>query len=1237
MLRRSCLVAVVSLLAVLALLAAPCFGGGPEIRGRVVQDESPVVGAWVELTPLVGRWQLGDLFFQGKTRPDPVGRAVTAADGSFTLRAPVAGMWRLTVGAEGRVPVQLSVVPLYRDVELDDAVLAADHGVTVRVVDPAGQPLPAAAVLGYGSGASRRGRNGLPEPTWQRATELAFTGDDGRARLAGFRGETLRLQVAEPGHPSAAAEIRLPLPGEMEIALERGRRLTVRAVDASDEPLVGALVWSADQPFPVGWTGEDGRTSMVLHRSAPSAPSGDSIRLLGLTESGARVVGVLSTSSPVGSLRLRFRRPDSFRGRVLRQGTQEPVEGALVWSWYEPDRFVRSDSDGWFHLDAVGSGAVKSGAYVSAVRAGYRPSGLHLPEGDGADAGPAVVQLTAVGGLEGRVVDARGEAVPGLGLRLDRRDVSWSGREPWPQRSGADGAFRLVDVPVDVDLLMTLGGVDAMGRPWAEVVRPVEPLAAGELRKGVVLQASRGLAAVGWVVDEADAPVAGAQVRLLDVDPQRRALRLPGTAREAHSVDDGSWQMVALRPGVYEMVVRATGFAQTTVPGVWVGSDDDLIALMDGSADPKSTSPGSINPGSVDPETYDLGTVVLLPGASLEGWVTDGDRQPVAGAEVRGWESGRSELGTSTVTDDQGRFVLRDLRGGSSVSIAARHPHYLRGSIGPISVPQPGELADEVEIVLERGTAIRGRVSDELGRPVARASVALFGQGGGGSARGGQSTTVTERQGSFELHQVPAGPATLQVSHRDYPRHSEPVQLLPAHLGVTEVDVVLQSAAGGLRGVVRDADGGPVAAALVLLPGDGVARSASTRTDAGGAFEMTSVDPGLRELVIHHAAFASYRDEVDVTGNSWIEVELERGVSMSGHVVDGNGAPLAGARIDTTPLDVAGQATREGAISAADGSWTVERLVPGRYRPRARREGYYAPVEADPVELDADRRGVVLELVRGVTLVGRVEGVAFDDLPSVSIRAQRLTSDVPTYPLPLSADLDFEGGFRLAGLSPGTWQVTATSRTSGAQRSVRIEVGRTPPASVVLRLGDGVAVSGTVRIYGMPAAWSPETLRIILQPAEQRPGGGVRPVDPGGRFEILDVAPGAYRISVLCNSGRLWHREVDVYADVDLEIEVRVGRLAGTVRDRLGRPLGDVHVVLIGSALDARNLMVSTSTGDDGRFRVDLAPVDDYAVRLAREGFSFAGQTLTLTEGAAIELELVMDAAGSLTSGSKER
>lgn len=1182
--------------------ATPGFAEGPRIMGRVMDGEAPSVESWVELTPLVGRWQLGDLLFQGKTRPEPVARTTTGTDGRFALRAPDVGMWRLTVGGAGRVPVQISLVPLYRDVELPDADLGPDHGLTVRVVDRVGRPLARAAVLAYSTSQGRLGRNGLPSPVWQRATELVFTGEDGRAQLRGRRGETLRLQVAEPDHPSAMAEVRLPVSGELEVPLARGRRVTLRVASTTGTPIPDALVWAGEEPFPIGWTGIEGLTSVVLSRRGP-------VPLLALDGSGGRSAYELSTSSKVESVRLPFRAPAAHAGRVLRRGTQEPVAGALVWSWYRPDRFVRSDTDGRFRLAAV-----DPGGYLSAVRAGYLPAGLRLEEsrlGKAQDA--TVLQLQPVGRLSGLVVDAAGEPVAGLGLSPRRLSVAWRANSTWPFRTESDGTFALPDLPAEAELLVELGGMDDAGTLWAQTIEKIEPLAPGEDRTGVILHADRGFTAFGWVVDEGEAPVAGAVVRLVNADPARRALQLPALpARDARTDEVGRWEMSAFQGKVFDLEARARGYAPMVVPGIELESErEDLGAV-------------------------DLGTVVLTRGRNLVGTVLDPDRRPVAGAEVSARETGRSGLATrsTTVSDDAGRFVLRDLRGGARVAVLADHPEFLAARVEPVTVPSDeadGGSGDEVTIVLERGTSVLGRVTDEAGRPVARAGVAIFAQGGGGSARGGQSTASTDEQGDFALHHVPGGPATLQVSHRDYPRHSEPVQLLPPHLGPTQVDIVLRGADGSLRGQIRDERGEPVAAAMVLLPGDGILRSASAHTDAEGGFQVVNVDAGLREVVVHHAAFASYRTEIEVDSNSWLDVELRSGVSVSGRVVDGNGDPVAGARIDTTPIGEAGQATREGAVSAADGSFTVERLVPGRYLLGARVAGYYAPQEPEPLVLDGDLDGVTLEVRRGVTLEGRVVGADFDELASLKIFARHVNSDGRISPL--QADVDFEGGFRLDGLSPGTWRVSVGLMTLGGPRSaeVVVESGRSPEP-VVLRLGDGFKIRGTLRIYGEPAGWSAGMVRVILRSTGDQVGVSMRFIERGDRFEFDDVPGGVYEASVGSSSGRLWHREIEVQGDMDLDIEARVASLAGTVRDGAGRPLGDVQVLLFGTSPvtegGSGETLISSSTGEDGRFRIEVLPTGDYNLQLQRNGFRHEAQPLSFVQGVGLDLELVMIATG---------
>ena len=229
----------------------------------------------------------------------------------------------------------------------------------------------------------------------------------------------------------------------------------------------------------------------------------------------------------------------------------------------------------------------------------------------------------------------------------------------------------------------------------------------------------------------------------------------------------------------------------------------------------------------------------------------------------------------------------------------------------------------------------------------------------------------------------------------------------------------------------------------------------------------------------------------------------------------------------------------------------------------------------------------------------------------------------------LRTGVDFEGGFRFDGLSPGDWRISVGQMSLGGPSTAVVRVGtHDVPEPVVLRLGEGYWVRGLLRTYGTPPGWSAGAIRVVLRTTGEVVGARLGIVGPKDRFEFEDVPAGVYQIDVVSNSGRLWQRQIDVQNDLDLEIEARVASLAGTVRDAAGRPLGDTQVFLFAPERGPGGVegtpLVSASTGADGRFRIEVLPVGDYVLRLVRNDFLHDAQPLFFAEGDRLDLDLIL-------------
>ncbi|MDD9935543.1 MAG: carboxypeptidase regulatory-like domain-containing protein, partial [Myxococcales bacterium] len=130
---------------------------------------------------------------------------------------------------------------------------------------------------------------------------------------------------------------------------------------------------------------------------------------------------------------------------------------------------------------------------------------------------------------------------------------------------------------------------------------------------------------------------------------------------------------------------------------------------------------------------------------------------------------------------------------------------------------------------------VRGLVTDAVsGAPIPSATISLGERGIGGLASGAE--------GTFVSHELSPGPVTLTVAHPDY-RPGQCVATIPEAGGDADVRCTLNALPqeGGLRGVVTDSYGVPVAGARVQLSGP---TAIGANTDGEGAFAFAGLPPG---------------------------------------------------------------------------------------------------------------------------------------------------------------------------------------------------------------------------------------------------------------------------------------------------------------------------------------------------------------------------------------------------------
>lgn len=662
-------------------------------------------------------------------------------------------------------------------------------------------------------------------------------------------------------------------------------------------------------------------------------------------------------------------------------------------------------------------------------------------------------------------------------------------------------------------------------------------------------------------------------------------------------------------------------------------------------------------------------TLRLLPGGRVEGRVLEKEtKAPVPGARVQLGE------GAGVLASAEGTFVLEGApRGKGRIEGRARGFARGRTAVDVGEAPVTG-----VEILLRPGAIVSGTVFGPDGSPAEGAVVTVsflfeIPFAGGIPAPVETDPIVSGKDGAWTCEEAPAGRG-LRVAASAKDSMAPAVDVPPLARGEARTGVDLRLAlSGAVLATVVDGKGVPVEGASVeVLPADekdpdvnlGMIRTAVRReasgakTDARGVLRVAPVAPGPVKVTASHPDYRG-AEQVAVTGpgaETVVSLVLDAGAAIRGKVVDGAGAPVAGASVSVRRFG-GGLPVMQTRTTGEDGAFRVGGLSGGGFLLRAQMQGF---VDASLAGLEAGGEEVLLTLAPGGAIAGTVTDG--DGKPVTSFRVNSSREGDSGTPNPMDWERfaagmmgtpfeDPAGRFRLEGLEPGNWKVEVTADALAPAEAAGIAVAAGEETEVALVLPEGLVLRGVVVRRSDGTAVPGATVRLpaegflgefdmgfdgsAFEDIEDEVDGAAEGMNAmsgfsrttvrtgaDGRFEIRGLEEGKVRLMASFKGlAPQTVRGISVPAAEELRIELsEEAAIEGTVTDASGAPKAGAMVMIQRVPM----LMRMATTDASGRYRIGGVGAGPYlfyvmegdlAGMAGGAGLNMKSEPVTLEEG----------------------
>lgn len=1192
-------------------------------------DGAPVRGAVVGLYARESESDRAARLRSDKPDRVPLARATTGDDGRFLVPLKAPAVVDLVVSAEGRRLFESAV-----DVnEQLGAVVLIPAGRRTGTLTAAGKPV-GGVVVGWG------------------ADVIARTDASGHYTVPELAAPS-RLSLLHPDYAPYDSFVAADATVDLKQQLAPG--VTVRGVAVADDgktPVAHAGIFFAHAR--IGETADDGSFTVAhLPEKWQSIVISDGSRVAGVPNSGAALK------------RVRLLPAARITGVVRSSRDQRPVGAGTVYVTpaFDPvsANSVIADDAGRFAFSGLAAGTY----HLSVNRPGFFPEGAAWLTVAAGSSASRELSMRPAAQLRGTVVGEDHKPVGGALVAFGPPSANSNGRAM--TLSAPDGAFVLRNIyPSGL-----YGFVVAFKEGYAAARTPLSGSADAPSNMVVILP--RGFPLDAKVTDVAGAAVSDAVLAFArwDDDTGNTKLEVPclaGAAERCFSTGADGTLHLRIADGTYDVGVRGPDLVSKSLRGQKLSARSGSLAIAvqrgvvvrgrvlyrDGTPVPdigvvvkngRSTVQSDSN-GAFELHGVPAGRVTLIVSAAgrrpeeqeitapaddvklilprpgrIEGRVVDrATRQPLTDFQV---EIGSTRVGNMVTSSsdfrrefhaDDGSFALENVAVGG-VELIASAAGYIPLRRSGIDVEE-GKTVASVELALDRGTRLTGRVIDPDGNPLAGASVQLDPSRiarpfGGGSP--GMWQAQTDSNGEFALDGLAPGETSILFNKQGFLFKRKIFE-------ITDKDarVEIQLMRGkNLRGIVVDEAGSPVAAADVSVSSAAAdARWSGARSDADGSFTLEGLANTRYAVTARKRGYLdAVLKEVDVANAQTITLTLRRGGSISGRVTGLSEAELGDVWVSATSMTSRARAQTDstGAFridGVSDGVVTVMAAVTGnqtRQTPPKQvevRGGTAAPVE--------------LEFGQGNSVSGHVRRRG-NGVERAAVQFSPQEQGLPNGYAYSASD----GSYRVDGLGSGKYRVYV-SLGGGPVRSESYTVAGNSTYDVDLRDGSlrGQIVDDAT---GHPLS----DVSVTVEPAESGAIRGMAFTDSDGRYVVESLSAGKYRIRTQKNAYGPEARDTTVSDDVATQADLRLHPVDG-IRLRVVDARDGTALSAYFNATDSSNHAFYTgqgSVGDDGSAKVFLQK-GDYQVRVSATGYAWQQVSVHVPSDA--EVRVPMTRGGSL-------